>query len=88
MTPCSRQVLRFDTKELKLQQVASMRVARMGFKAVSSSNCDYIYVIGGQLEDGELTELVERFNVQENRWDMVAPLVTSRSAPSICRTVV
>ena len=59
-----KQVQRFDTKNHSLHQVASMRVARSDFRACSSSSCDYIYVLGGSnSENGELSDIVERYNV-------------------------
>ena len=84
----ARQVLRLDTKSLEWQQMTDMKVARGALTACSTATCDYIYAVGGFTNQGTSTQLVERFNVQQNRWEMVAPLTTPRFAHAACLTTI
>ena len=51
-----------------------MLVARTEFQACSSTNCEFIYVVGGKIDDGKPTAIVERYNVHTGSWSLVAPL--------------
>ena len=79
----SSQVLRFDTQSLEWHQMTDMKVPRESFTACSSGTLDYIYAIGGRSDS--VLQLVERYDIQANRWEMVAPLSQSRSAHVACR---
>ena len=84
----TRRVLRLDTQTLYWKQMSDMMVARGCFTASSAGTCDFIYAVGGFSSDGASTHLVERFDVQRNRWEMVAPLNTARFMHASCLSTI
>ena len=87
----SRTVIRLETEILEWRQAASMKVARGDFTASASGTCDYIYAVGGSTDLGEggaSTDLVERFSIHDNQWEIVAPLNKPRSKHASCLTTI
>ena len=70
-------MFRMDTGSLELIPQPPMHIERAYFKALVSHSCQYIYAIGGCNASGALKS-VERFDLVENRWELVAPLNTPR----------
>jgi len=44
--------------------------------AVASSDCQYIYVLGGY--NGQALDLVERYNVIDDTWEFMSPMLAKR----------
>jgi len=44
--------------------------------AVGSSDCRYIYVMGGY--DGAALDLVEKYDIISDKWEFIAPMKTKR----------
>ena len=53
-----------------------MNTARCTLTAVASSDCQYIYVIGGY--NGTALDLVERYSVLTETWEFMPPMITKR----------
>lgn len=46
----------------------------------------YIYVVGGLSADGEILDIVEKYNVEKNEWETLAPFKNRRYGLGICST--
>lgn len=53
-----------------------MNTSRCTLSAVASSDCMYIYAIGGF--NGASLDLVERFNTMSDQWEFITPMNTKR----------
>jgi hypothetical protein len=53
-----------------------MKTARCTLAAVASNDCRYIYVLGGY--NGAALNLVERYTVETDTWEYIAPMNTKR----------
>jgi len=53
-----------------------MNTARCTLSAISSNDCRYIYVLGGY--NGQALNLVERYSVETDKWEYMAPMMTKR----------
>ena len=54
----------------------SMNKSRCTLSAVATSDCQYIYALGGF--NGQPLNLVERFDVCFNRWELITPMINKR----------
>jgi hypothetical protein len=55
-------VEKFDLQQQKWVSITSMNTARCTLSAVSSTDCRYIYVLGGY--NGQALNLVERYSIE------------------------
>lgn len=69
-------VEKFCLMTLKWIKVTQMNTARCTLTAVASADCQYIYVIGGY--NGAPLGVVERYSVETNTWQFMAPMITKR----------
>lgn len=80
-------VERYDIQKNEWSIVAPMNKARCTMAAVGTSDCRYIYAIGGY-EAGALSQ-VERYDLVHSRWEFVCPMKQKRfmhSAVLSCAT--
>ena len=69
-------VERFDEEKGEWTLASSMGSRRCTLSAVSSSDCRYIFAIGGF--DGTALASVERYDVIKDEWEAVAPMKMKR----------
>ena len=69
-------VEKFDLAKQEWISVKPMNTARCTLSAVASSDCQFIYVIGGY--NGKALSLVERYSVMKDTWELMAPMNTKR----------
>jgi len=69
-------VEKYDLQKQQWQYVRSMNTARCTLSAVASSDCQYIYVLGGY--NGQALNLVERYDVMNDTWEFMAPMLVKR----------
>ena len=69
-------VEKYDLQAQTWVQVKSMNTARCTLAAQASSDCRYIYVLGGY--NGQALNLVERYCVEQNQWEYMPPMLTKR----------
>ena len=67
---------KFDLMQEKWVKVKAMNVARCTLSAVASGDCQYIYVIGGY--NGTPLDVVERYSVVNDCWDLMPPMLNKR----------
>ena len=53
-----------------------MNTSRCTLSAVASSDCQYIYSIGGF--NGNSLDLVERYNIMSDEWEFTSPMISKR----------
>jgi len=53
-----------------------MQTARCTLSAVASSDCQFIYVIGGY--NGQALNIVERYDVVKDTWEFMPPMLVKR----------
>ena len=63
---------RFDLQKQQWIPVKSMNTSRCTLSAVVSSDCQYIYALGGF--NGSSLDLVERYNTMSDEWEFVTPM--------------
>ena len=67
--------------------LSPMNTPRSYFSAVSSSNFNYIYVMGGSTTSStDSINHVERYDVMRNVWEQLAPMKTRRWMHAACIT--
>lgn len=54
----------------------SMNTSRCTLAAVASSDCQYIYALGGF--NGNSLDLVERYNIMSDEWEFTTPMISKR----------
>jgi hypothetical protein len=54
-----------------------MKNARCTMSAVSSTDCRYIYVLGGYF-DSEPLRFVERYDAMCDKWEIITPMKNKR----------
>lgn len=69
-------VEKYDIKKNEWIVVQPMNHARCTMAAISSSDCRYIFAIGGY--DGTALNLVERYDVLNDTWEFVTPMKSKR----------
>ena len=69
-------VEKFDLNRQEWVQVKPMNTARCTLSAVASTDCQYIYVLGGY--NGKALNLVERYSVMSDSWELMPPMNTKR----------
>jgi hypothetical protein len=68
-------VRRYDIFNNKWVSLKSMQTPRGTFSAIVSSNCHYIYAIGGfSSNHGGPIDHVERYDAMNNTWEYLAPM--------------
>jgi hypothetical protein len=55
-----------------------MKTSRVGFGCLVDNYGENIYAIGGSLGKHKATELCEFYNIEENKWNDIAPLPEAR----------
>mmetsp|Transcript_16547 Transcript_16547/g.15847 ORF Transcript_16547/g.15847 Transcript_16547/m.15847 type:complete len:115 (+) Transcript_16547:1465-1809(+) len=75
-------VERLEFATFKWTLMRPMNSARGTFSALVSSNCSFIYVIGGF--NGQPIDHVERYDVMHNQWEYLAPLKQKRFMHAAC----
>ena len=53
-----------------------MNTSRCTLSAVASSDCQYIYALGGF--NGNSLDLVERYNTMTDEWEFITPMISKR----------
>lgn len=67
-----------------------MRVKRVGASVCyvppsnQSSRRGYIYVFGGRTDDAVKTKLCERFDIENNKWEMIAKMNNGKARSACC----
>ena len=64
--------------------MADMKIARCAFTACATGTYDYIYAVGGRNQQSRALSLVERYDVRNNKWEMVAPMASQRYSQAAC----
>lgn len=73
-------IIRYDESKNEWIQVKTLKHKRSNLTSVNTPDCQFIYVIWGY--DGEALNLVERYDVLKESWELVSPLNTKRSCHS------
>ncbi len=70
---------KYDETTNEWETLPAMTTPRAKFSAIVSSDCRYIYVIGGENEsESKPLKSIERFNLLEFVWEPVSNLKTGR----------
>ena len=69
-------VERYDTVKNEWVPISSMNKAKCTMAAVASTDCRYIFAIGGY--DGSALNQVERYDVVHGCWEFVCPMRNKR----------
>ena len=69
-------VERFDEQKNEWTVVGDMRHGKCAMSAVVTSDCQFIYVLGGY--NGEALGDVERYDVMMDAWEVLPPMSTKR----------
>jgi hypothetical protein len=69
-------LFRFDLQKQQWVKVKSMNTSRCTLAAVASSDCQYIYTLGGF--NGNSLDLVERYNIMSDDWEFMTPMISKR----------
>lgn len=65
-------IIRYDISSGKWTTMRPMNTNRGTFSTIVSSNCNYIYAIGGF--NGQPLDHVERYDAMHNNWEYLAPM--------------